>query len=146
MCCVNALAASDYVMVPIMPSKQATDRVPVLLRRLRDIRENINPDLKVMGVVVNRTHRSELTADEENRLSLLRVQCQDIWGHEVPQFDTFIRQNGQIRVAEDEHRPLRSDEEMYQVFGELAREVQSRLPTFCRPVTQPSNSAQEAVP
>ncbi len=102
-CCVNALAASDYVMVPIMPSQQATARVPVLLRRLKDFRENINTQLKIMGVVVNRTHRSELTADEENRLTLLRVQCQDIWGQAVPQFGTFIRQNAQIRAAEDEH-------------------------------------------
>ena len=105
-CCVNALAASDYVMVPIMPSQQATARVPVLLRRLKDFRENINTQLKIMGVVVNRTHRSELTADEENRLTLLRVQCQDIWGQAVPQFGTFIRQNAQIRAAEDERRNL----------------------------------------
>jgi len=145
-CCINALAASDYVMVPIMPSVQATARVPVLLKRLKDVRENINSELKIMGVVVNRTHHSELTLDEVDRLSLLRVQCQDIWGYAVPQFETFIRQNVQIRVAEDEHRPLRQDDEMYQVFVELAKEVHSRLPTFCLPTPQPSVPAQEVTP
>ncbi|MGE3805901.1 MAG: AAA family ATPase [Gemmataceae bacterium] len=40
-CCVNALAASDYLLVPILPSKQATSRVPVLLKRLKEFRENI---------------------------------------------------------------------------------------------------------
>jgi cellulose biosynthesis protein BcsQ len=144
-CCLNALAASDYVMVPIMPSQQATARVPVLLRRLKDVRENINPPLNILGVVVNRTHRSELTADETNRLSLLRVQCQDIWGSAVPQFETFIRQNVQLRVAEDEHRPLRSDEDMYQAFVDLAKEVQLRLPTFCIRTPQPRGSAREAI-
>jgi cellulose biosynthesis protein BcsQ len=143
-CCVNALAASDYVMVPIMPSKQATARVPVLLRRLRDLRENINSDLKVMGVVVNRTQRSELTVDEENRLSLLRDQCLDTWGQAVPQFGTFIRQNVQIRTAEDEHRTLRQEDEVYQSFLELAQEVQLGLPTFCLAATQPIGLIQEA--
>jgi cellulose biosynthesis protein BcsQ len=143
-CCVNALAANDYVMVPIMPSQQATARVPVLLRRLKDFRENINSQLKVMGVVVNRTHRSELTLDEEDRLSLLRVQCQDIWGQAVPQFGTFIRQNVQIRMAEDEHRTLRPEDEVYQSFLELAQEVQAGLPTFCVPTSQPIELAQEA--
>lgn len=133
MCCINALAASDYVVMPILPSIQATARVPILLKRLREFRENINPDLHILGIVANRTHRSELTADEGNRLSLLRVQCKDIIGHEVPQFETFIRQNVEVRVAEDEHRPLRPEDEMHAAFLDLASEVELMLPTFCRP-------------
>src|SRR5262249_12287855 len=34
--CVNALAASDFVLVPVLPSAQSTSRVPTLLERLRD--------------------------------------------------------------------------------------------------------------
>src|SRR5262249_38680652 len=34
-CCVNALAASDYVVVPVVPSTKAAERVPLLLERLR---------------------------------------------------------------------------------------------------------------
>ncbi len=130
--CVNALAASDYVLIPILPSKQATARVPVLLERLREFRQNINHDLKVMGIICNRTHRSELTADEENRLSLLRVQCHDVWGENIPQFDTFIQQSKDIRAAEDEKRPLRPDDTAFEAFAALAKEVESRLPNFCR--------------
>jgi cellulose biosynthesis protein BcsQ len=132
-CCVNALAASDYVLVPILPSKQATARAPVLLQRLKDFRENINPHLNVLGIVANRTHRSELTIDEQNRLAGLRGQCKDIWGFEVPLLDTFLRQNVEVRMAEDEHRPLGSGDEMYGTFADLAHEVASRLPMFCRP-------------
>lgn len=139
-CCVNALAASDYLLIPILPSKQATSRVPVLLKRLKEFRENINPDLKIMGVLANRTHRSELTADETNRLSELRDQCRDGWGTDVPLFDTFIRQSAEIRTAEDEHRPLQAENETYALFEELAREVHSRLPSFCRP----ADAAQRA--
>jgi cellulose biosynthesis protein BcsQ len=132
-CCVNALAASDYLLVPVMPSKQATVRAPILLKRLKEIRANINPDLKVMGIVANRTHWSDLTADEQSRLALLRVQCKDVLGEEVPQFQRFIRQNAEFRTVEDEGRPMRPGDEMYPVFLELAQEVQSRLPAFCQP-------------
>lgn len=135
-CCVNALAASDYLLIPILPSQQATSRVPVLLKRLKEFRENINSDLKIMGVLANRTHRSELTSDETNRLSALRNQCRDTWGTDVPLFDTFIRQSAEIRAAEDEHRPLDADSETYHLFEELAEEVRSRLPMFCRPAAQ----------
>jgi cellulose biosynthesis protein BcsQ len=135
MCCVNALAASDYLLVPILPSKQATDRVPVLLKRLKSFRENINPELHVLGILPNRTHRLELTLDEQNRLTHLSGQCKDSWGFEVPLFDTFIRQNAEVRAAEDGHRPLLKEDTMYQTFVELAGEVESRLPTFCRPAT-----------
>jgi cellulose biosynthesis protein BcsQ len=130
--CVNALAASDYVLVPILPSKQATARVPVLLQRLKDFHDHINAGLNVLGVVANRTHRSELTLEENNRMTALRVACKDIWGQDVPLFDTFVRQNAEVRVAEDEHRPLTPDDEMYKTFLDLAKEVAGRLPTFCR--------------
>jgi chromosome partitioning protein len=132
-CCVNALAASDYLLIPILPSKQATARVPILLRRLQEFRQNINPALKAMGVLSNRTHRSELTADEESRLSLLSGQCKDVWGEDVPQFETFIRQSTEIRTAEDWNRPLRPQDVTYQAFVDLAREFVGRLPTFCQP-------------
>ena len=131
-CCVNALAASDYLLIPVMPSKQALARVPALLERLKAFRENVNPSLKVMGVLANRTSRSELTNDEQTKLNLLREQCRDVWGEQVPQFSTFIRQNTAVREAEDQNRPLRPDDAVYGVFMNLAREVESRLPMFCR--------------
>jgi chromosome partitioning protein len=106
LCCVNALAASDYLLIPILPSQQATARVPILLKRLRVFRENINSELRVLGVVANRTTRSELTIDEVHRLSALSDQCKDIFGQQVHQFETFIPQSAKIRVADDEHRPL----------------------------------------
>src|SRR5262249_18266044 len=89
--------------------------------------------LKVMGVLANRTSRSELTNDEQTRLNLLSGQCKDIWGEPVPQFETFVRQNTAVREAEDQNRPLRPDDPVFALFESLARAVESRLPNFCRP-------------
>ncbi len=131
--CVNAVTASDYLVIPIMPSKQAMSRVPVLLTLLKELKEHINPHLKVLGIVCNRTFRSEPTAEEANRLSLLEDQCKDVWGEDVPQFKTLIPQSKEIRLVEDERRPLAINEEMYSVIASLAGEVIDSLPTFCSP-------------
>ena len=44
--CINAVAASDYLIIPIMPSVQAMNRVPVLLKLLKELKEHINPRLR----------------------------------------------------------------------------------------------------
>ena len=132
--CVNALAACDYVLVPVMPSAQSTARVPVLLHRLREFKENINSELKVMGVFANRTKGPDLTYDERNKLTVLAKNCHDAWGQQVAVFDTFIRQSVEIRDTEDERRALQPADEMFGVYATLAQEVESHLPMFCRPV------------
>jgi len=132
-CCVNALAASDSVLIPVMPSKATTDRVPVLLSRMLQFREKINGQLKVLGLVANRTYGPELTSDEKNRLSELEIKARNVWGEHVPCLESYIRQSIEVRSAEDEHRPLAESDKMADAFELLAQEVESRLPTFCRP-------------
>jgi cellulose biosynthesis protein BcsQ len=143
--CVNALAACDYVLIPIMPSKPATDRVPILLERLKEFRENINSSLNVLGIVANRTHRQDLTLDEQNRLSALKEQCKDFWGSDIHLFETTIRQNVDLRNAEDNHRPLKREDAMYRVFHQLAKEVQFRLPTYCKPAVSNPDQVLETL-
>jgi cellulose biosynthesis protein BcsQ len=140
--CVNALAASDYVLVPVMPSKQATDRVTILMKRLKEFHDNLNTDLKVMGFFANRTRESELTHDERNRITALRDKCKDTWAA-APCFASFIRQSAEIRASEDERRPLLPEDDLYQSFVRLAKEVEESLPMFCRP-TQSVAQRQEA--
>ena len=137
--CVNALAASDSVLIPVMPSKPAMDRVPILLRRMLQFRKNINEHLKVMGFVANRTTRGELTVDECNRMSELEVRSKDAWNETVTRFESFIPQSVQIRQAEDKHRPLDEDDKIAHSFHKLSREIENRLPTFCKR-GEPENS------
>lgn len=144
--CINALAASDYVLVPVMPSKAATDRVPVLLSRMLQFRENINQHLKLLGLVANRTWGVELTSDEKNRLSQLEVTSKNVWGENIHLFKTAIRQSADVRMAEDEHRPLAETETMAQAFGLLAAEIENRLPTFCHPSTSLTVSRMQVTP
>lgn len=134
--CVNALVASDYVLIPVTPSKQATDRVTVLLERLKEFKEELHPALNVLGVFANRTHQNTagLTADELNKLSALRAKCLDVWGVPVPVFDSYIKQSVEVRESEDARRPLGPGDDTFAAFDRLAEEIESRLPMFCRPL------------
>jgi cellulose biosynthesis protein BcsQ len=132
--CVNAIAASDYLLIPVLPSEQSTSRVPVLLNLLKDFRQHINPHIKVLGIVCNRTFRAQPTEDELNRFRYMRQDCKDVWGEEVPQFETQIKQSTEIRLVEDERRPLALSDRMYESFAALAGELTDRLPAFCNPV------------
>ena len=54
-----------------------------------------------------------------------------MWGEEVAQFSTLIPQSKEIRLVEDQKRPLAINDQMYGVFAALANEVIDSLPTFC---------------
>ena len=129
--CVNALAASDYVIIPILPTRQSTVRVPVLLQQIRELQTNVTPHLKILGIVCNRSFRENLTSDEAARFETLRRQCLDVWGEDVHQFQTLIKQSAEIRRMEDEHRPLGPEDSMFRHFAALTDEITDRLPAFC---------------
>jgi cellulose biosynthesis protein BcsQ len=143
--CVNALAASDYLLVPVTPSRQATARVPVLLRRVRTFRENINPHLSVLGILANRTYGETLTNAESNRLTLLTAQCRDVWGDAVRQMDVIVRQTATVLRAEDEGRPLADSDVGADCFRRLAEEVEGYMPTFCRPRQPAGRPVREGI-
>ena len=144
--CVNALAASDYVLIPVMPSKQSTDRVTILLRRLREFKMNaVNPSLMVLGFFANRTNGRELSLNEENRLSALSDKCLDTWGQKVHRFKAFVRQNVSVRAAEDSQRPIGPGDEMFPAYQALAAEVEEQFPMFCRPAKPAGVTAGTAV-
>ena len=133
-CCVNALAASDYVLIPVTPSRKAADRVPQLLYTLKQLCGVINPDLLVAGLLANRTHGTTLTQKEQELWNTLQVQCKDQWEEPVHSFETVIRQSPEIRDNENEFQPVEEGSDMYAAFHRLAKELEERLPSECRRV------------
>ena len=132
--CVNALAAADYVLIPVMPSKLVTDRVPAMVAWLRELRRNLNSDLKIAGVAANRTFRdSQFTHQESNLWSAMLAECHANWGEKLRMCATIIPQKVEIRDAENERRPLRAADEMFARFRELAVELSEQLPESSRP-------------
>jgi cellulose biosynthesis protein BcsQ len=137
--CINALAASDYVLVPVLPSQKAAERVPILLKRLREerFRKNVNPDLKVLGLVANRTWGDTLTANEELLWSNMQKWAGDAWTEAVPTCKTLVPRNQSIPECEQAGALIEAaDGRLRGVFDRLASEVEERLPHECRRPTE----------
>lgn len=50
---VNVLAAADSVIIPIKAEKPSTRGLQQLIRSIAKVRENLNPDLNIMGMIPN---------------------------------------------------------------------------------------------
>ncbi len=134
--CINALAASDYLLTPVNLGSRATKRVPVLLKRfLSDerFRRHINHQLKVLGLVANRTYRDDFTAAEKEEWGQLGGWCRDAYGQDVKRFETMIPQlNREIREHESFFKPPPDKSKLAKIFDALATEIERELPNECR--------------
>ena len=83
--CVNALAASDYVMVPVLPNSTSTAAAPRLLLWLKHLRLLACPDLSVMGVIGNKAkyYGDAPVKNQRAELDALAGLCQDVWEEPV---------------------------------------------------------------
>jgi cellulose biosynthesis protein BcsQ len=133
--CVNALAASDYVLVPTTLSRKSIERVPLLLRKIlrnEQFVRFINPKLQVLGLVANRTYRDDLSGAERADWNQVAAWCRDAYGTEVPRFSTPIPQIKEVRDSEAEFTAGGTGGRLEAVFGQLAAEIERELPSECR--------------
>lgn len=136
--CVNALAASDYIVIPVLPSRKAAERVPLLLERLQSLHQIINPQLQLMGVLLNRTYATGLTSWEKDLWREMLDLGKDRWRLPVHAFETFIRQTTEVRDGETEFAAPQPGSELHGLFSRLVAEVEERLPGDCRRTTAAS--------
>lgn len=54
---INALLASDYYVIPTNLNRVSSDPTDLLLQQINSIYRPLNPNLKLLGVVGNRTHQ-----------------------------------------------------------------------------------------
>ncbi len=128
LCCSNALAASDEVLIPVTPSPKAIERVTPLLRRVVEVRANgVNPELNVLGVVVNRTEGRDLSPREEDLFVNLPDECRQVFGAPVQRFDTIVQQRVAIQNTEDQFEAPGEGHPLRKTFEVLAQEFIKRL-------------------
>ena len=129
--CVNALAASDYVIVPVTLDAMAANSVPYLLKNLKHLKVAL-PSLEVLGVVANKVklNAGNLTATQQDAWDNLRNQCPDILF-----FDTKIKDDAAIGMfanesIEEDKRTMRETkryEGVRDAFTDLAKEVVAEM-------------------
>lgn len=85
---LNALVASDRVLIPVQPQFFSLEGIVKLKEIIADVKNRWNPDLELMGVMINQaTHRRKLT----------REVIQTLKGELGPTlFDTVIHDNAAV--------------------------------------------------
>ncbi len=95
---INALVAADQVLIPVqadylpMRAMQSTLKAISVVQR----RVNLNPDLKVLGVLVTMADRVKISSQVQDAI---RTVLKD----RVRVFDTVIRRRADIRYAQREN-------------------------------------------
>ena len=135
-CCTNALAASDYVLIPATLSQNSLDRIPKLIRTIKKFNNQVNPHLQILGTVANRTWGSQFTESEETLWNMMLNQAKDQLGSPLHAFETLIRNSKEVRESEDVEdaafAPPIPGSLLFDTFRKLATEVEERLPLECR--------------
>ncbi|HEX3147721.1 MAG TPA: AAA family ATPase [Gemmataceae bacterium] len=133
--CVNALVASDFVLIPVVPDPVSTRAVENLLRTLARFREELLPELAILGVVPNmvRLHKGEPVRVQADALVELKTAIGQVWDEPVPIFDTCIKHDSSFSESAammDVSGKLKlavSDSEVGAAFDALARNLEKEI-------------------
>jgi cellulose biosynthesis protein BcsQ len=152
--CVNALAASDFVLIPVLPDPLSTRAVENLLRTLKRFRDELCPELTVLGVVPNmvRLLRGEPIRDQADALAELKAGVLEVWDEPVPVFGTCIKHDsafGKSAAGLDADGTVRlavADPEIGAAFQALAQEIEKEMRRHASPhsATIPAKSGARA--
>lgn len=114
---VNALMASDVIIVPTMLDDLSTEAVPRLLNWLNIRVNSLFPHLKDIGVVINRPKK---TLREKELLIRLKEKCDDAWRWKV----TFYKNSIPTFVESAMNRDFAAhDGSVKDCFAKLAEEI-----------------------
>ena len=87
---INALAASDYVLIPVQAEYYALEGLGQLLDIIQRVRAGINPKLELLGVVITMYDKRTTLAEQ------VVAEVEKHFGNKL--FKTFIPRN--VRLAE----------------------------------------------
>jgi cellulose biosynthesis protein BcsQ len=134
--CINGLAASDYVLVPVTLDAMATNSVPYLLKSLDYLKKDILPNLQILGIVANQVTKRDgfPVGPQRDAWDSLKFQCNRREPN-VCFFETMIQDNSAIgrfatQAIEEDNRALRQTktyEKPRENFEELALEVEKEI-------------------
>lgn len=99
--CVSALAASDYVLIPVVPDPLSTRAAENLLTTLRSFRDVVCPHLKVLAVVPNmvRLHKDEPIRAHADALAELKEAILARWDEPIRIAEACIKHDSAFGLS-----------------------------------------------
>lgn len=121
-----ALVASDFVLIPVRPSPYALSGMQDLIRTITMVKKNLNPCLKILGIVINQIEGRKTVLQNDMR-NILQSNFQDLV------FESMIRKG--IKLEESPlfqkditsyHQNCPSSEEFIQLTKELLKRIKDK--------------------
>lgn len=119
---INALCASDYVLIPLSTKIFSIKALQAILDIYNLIKDNLNENLEILGVLIN-NYEGRSNVDKEIYKTLEEKLKDKL-------FNTKIRKNIQLEYAYDAKKPIIFFNEncnAYNDFIELSKEVKEKL-------------------
>lgn len=92
---VNALAASDYVILPMLPDIFSLQGLVQVYETIQYVQKACNPELEVAGILINKYRRfSKLHREAVGTAQMVAENF------DIPIFDTFIRNSAALAEAQ----------------------------------------------
>lgn len=124
---VNALLASDGVVIPVLLQETSAESVPRILRWLKLFKTSVAPDVNVLGVVGNRAYpRERLVSREQDIWHRLQSRANEAWEGPVTLFEEVIREHTTI-----DGRFAALDSKHSHRYEALMRQIRKELPNAC---------------
>ncbi len=115
---INALAASDNVLIPVQTQKFSMDGLQALEALIKQIRNTINPDLRIIGILPTMTDRTLISRTAMTTL-------EEIYGELL--FETSISKSIEAAKSSENKKPLCCiDCKLATEYNSLAWEVLKR--------------------
>ncbi len=119
---INALTASDYVLIPVQAEYYALEGLSQLLQVMQTVRAGLNPALELLGVVVTMY---------DKRTSLAEQVYNEVGKHFGDKlFETVIPRNVRLAEAPSFGKPISEHDKWSRgarAYKNLAKEVANRL-------------------
>jgi cellulose biosynthesis protein BcsQ len=138
----NALAAADYVVIPTLLTPKSAERVPALVVALEDesFVRHLNSELRILGVVANRTRFETIKGAElvqwQNLLPEMLASKQK---RHTRLFQSTIAMSADLAPTEETYIPLAEKDRAFRMFEALMLEIEKELPDACRRPHQTSS-------
>jgi chromosome partitioning protein len=119
---VNALSAADYVLIPVQTEYYAMEGLSQLLNVIQRVREAINPQLDILGVLLTMFDSRTSLSDQ------VTAEVQKHFGNKL--FHTVIPRNVRLAEAPSFGRPISEHDKWSKgakAYKQLAKEILKRV-------------------
>lgn len=117
---INTLCAADEIIIPVQAEPYATDGLEDLLKTINTAKKQLNPDLKVGGILITMTDaRTNLSKQISN-------QIREVFGGRLKVFDTSIPRcvkTAEASLFEKSPVTYAPSSEAARAYSKLAKEV-----------------------